>query len=374
MIELLATGLIYHSKKMGRQTPIARHPTLVAGEREMLAIFDLFTEQDPDSYRTYISRSENQGESWDDPTPLLPNALIQDPVRPSTHVARPERMSNGQLVAVVGRSFRDGDGDEKMVRQHMGRNDMDLHLAVSNDDGRNWKELRPIVPPLDCPTWEVAHAPIELKDGRWLLPLVTWRTLQGEAPHGIKAVAFVSTDQGKTWPSYIDILDDYANDVIHWEQSVIQLHDEDHRLLAIAWAFNEQLGKTTSVNYAVSHDGQTFSHPPRVTGLKAETSKLLALPDGRAICAYRSIDPGGLCASVVHLQNDQWHHSDPVVLWQGVKISMMSGDKEALDELEAIKFGYPNLLLLPNGDVMVAFWCLEDDLFNIRWVRLSITD
>ena len=180
----------------------------------------------------------------------------------------------------------------------------------------------------------------------------------------------VSADQGVTWSTYIDVLDDCANGVVHFEQSVVQLADE--RLLAVGWGFDERSGKTKAVNYAVSHDGKTFSTPPRPTGLNGETSKLLALPDGRVVCVYRGIDPPGLCGTVVHLDGEEWRHDEPQVLWQGERLTRMFGEATPTDELRALKLGCPNLALLPDGDVLVAFWCHEDEVYNIRWVRLAV--
>lgn len=50
----------------------------------------------------------------------------------------------------------------------------------------------------------------------------------------------------------------------------------------------------------------------------------------------------------------------------------MLGREAAADELNELKLGYPNPILLPTGEVMVAFWCFEEDVYNIRWVRLNV--
>jgi hypothetical protein len=41
--------------------------------------------------------------------------------------------------------------------------------------------------------------------------------------------------------------------------------------------------------------------------------------------------------------------------------------------MAALKFGFPNLQLLPNGDILAAFWCCEDCIYNIRWLRISVS-
>jgi len=50
----------------------------------------------------------------------------------------------------------------------------------------------------------------------------------------------------------------------------------------------------------------------------------------------------------------------------------MSGRTSAGEELSGLKFGYPSMVQLPDGDVLAVFWCCEDCIHNIRWVRLRI--
>jgi len=57
--------------------------------------------------------------------------------------------------------------------------------------------------------------------------------------------------------------------------------------------------------------------------------------------------------------------------WQGAA-SCMTGATESADELAALCFGYPSLKQLSDSDVFVVFWCVEDLVSNIRWLRLRI--
>ena len=130
--------------------------------------------------------------------------------------------------------------------------------------------------------------------------------LDGAAPNGMKAIALLFADRGRTRSGNVDIMDDYANGIIHWEQSVVEL--PDGRLLAVSWVFDEKMGTTRTVIYAVSEDTRIFSSPPRSTGLGGETAKLLTLPDGKSPCVYGGIDPPGLCTTLVRLDGDNWQH------------------------------------------------------------------
>ncbi len=372
MIEILGTGHIYRNPKPHLRARHAWHPTLVVVDRnELIAAFDIGEAVESLDYRTYISRSRDGGGTWNVPVPMFPDDLIQHPTRRITHIARPRRMSDGDLVAFIARFYRDDPEQGIWNPDTTGLVEMDLMVARSSDDGSTWGQPQCIIPPLGGQPFEICHTIIELSDGRWLAPVSCLRRWNGAAPHGLKVIGLVSTDQGRTWPTYMDILDDYPNGIVHFEQSVVQLADE--RLLAVGWAFNERSGKTKAVNYAVSDDGKTFSTPPRPTGLSGETSKLLALPDGRVVCVYRGIDPSGLCGTIAYLDGEEWRHDEPQVLWQGDSLTKMFGEATATEELRSLKLGCPNLALLPDGDVLVAFWCHEDEVYNIRWIRLAVS-
>ncbi len=163
-------------------------------------------------------------------------------------------------------------------------------------------------------------------------------------------------------------MDGYRDKVIYWEQSVAEL--PDGRLLAVAWAFDEAAGRSRPNPYILSADGRTFG-PPQPTGLHGQTAKILSLDDGRLLCLYRRDDRPGLWAQLVHIYGDRWVNLDEAPVWQGAA-SGMTGRANASDELSGLKFGFPSMARLPGGDVGAVFWCCEECLYGIRWVRLRV--
>jgi hypothetical protein len=158
--------------------------------------------------------------------------------------------------------------------------------------------------------------------------------------------------------------------VIHWEVSVISLGGE--RVLAAAWAHDPRTGKNLPTPYAVSEDGgETFS-PTRPTGLMGQTCKMLRLDDGRILCAYRRDDRPGLWANVARLEGDAWVNESEAPLWGTHLASGMTGQAASAEELSNLKFGYPSMVRMPDGEVLMVFWGLEDGTTNIRWMRLRV--
>ncbi len=360
------TGLIYRNPKPHLRAIHAWHPTVVAlGELELLCTFDLGEAVESLDYRTYISHSTDGGSSWSAPRPL-----VNDPTeRPNTHSFRITQLRDQTFVGFGGRFYRDDPEEGLTNRDNLGFVPMDLITTTSVDGGLTWSAPITITPPLVGPAFEICHAIIELQDGRWLAPTQTWRGWHGDAPNGMKAIALVSRDRGATWSQYIDILDGTDAGIIYFEQSVTQL--ADLRLLAVAWAYEEQTGQSRPNAYVISVDGEAAFSAPQSTDLQGETAKVLSLPDGRILSLYRRRDRPGLWANLSHLDGDTWVNLGEAPIWQGAVTGML-GQANTSDELGNLKLGYPSLVNLPGGDVFAAFWCCEDGLYNIRWVRIAI--
>jgi hypothetical protein len=366
-IRVVAQGLIYRNPKPHLRAAHAWHPTLAIvspDAREIVASFDIGQAAESLDYRPHLSRSLDGGATWSAPRPFVP----EHPRQRASSLARIGRVGDGSLVALGAYLIREDPERGIVNHETFGYVPTELFTKRSTDGGRTWSPPQPLMPPIVGPSWELCHAIIELRDGRWLAPMATWKAWDGSAPGGMKAVALVSTDRGKTWPRAIDVMDDYANGVIHFEQSIREL--SDGRLLAVAWAYDERTGKSGPTPYAISRDGRCFSKP-QLTGLRGQTAKILALPGDRILCLYRRDDRPGLWANLSRIDGDRWVNlGDEAPIWQGAA-SGMSGERRPGDELSDLKFGFPNMLLLPSGEVLAAFWCNEQCQNVIRWVRLA---
>ena len=75
-------------------------------------------------------------------------------------------------------------------------------------------------------------------------------------PDGMKAVALVSHDGGRAWPEYVDLLGDYANGLVFFEISFVQL--DDGRLVVVGWVFHEESGTSRPNLFAVADASLQF--------------------------------------------------------------------------------------------------------------------
>ena len=364
MLECVDSGLVYRNPAPHLRAVHAWHPSLARLDNgEFLAAFDLGQGAESLDYRTYTSRSRDDGQTWDAPVRLFEDSVE----RRSTHSIRISRTSDGDLVGFGSRFYRDDPTVGLVNHTNLGYVPMDLLFLRSTDDGRSWS-CRTIQAPLIGPAFETCHSIVALREGRWLAPTSTWRGWNGDDPNGMQAIALVSHDRGATWPEYLKVMDGYSRGIIYWEQSLIEL--SDGRLLAVCWAFQERSGESLPTPYTLSANGQTFS-APRPTGLQGQTAKLVSLQDGRILCVYRRHDRPGLWASLAKIEGDSWINLADLCLWRGAT-SGMTGMNSPGEELSALKFGFPSLIQLPGGDIFVVFWCSENCINNIRWLRIRV--
>ena len=367
MIELIATGLVYRNPRPHLRAIHAWHPTLTLLENgELLAAYDLAEAVDALDYHTYLSRSTDGGESWSNPERLFESAAKE----PARDFVRVSRMSDGTLVGVgqyrIAQHLDTGSWNPDTYGVEPGN----WFLLTSKDDGRSWEGPVLFEPPITGQPYEHCHVILETGDGRWLLPTGLLRTWEGEAPRGLKTIALVSHDRGNTWPEYLKIFEDPKGETLFHEVSLTEL--PDGRLLSIAWPFNIGAGKTQErVPYAIAADGKMFTIRGS-TDIPGETSKLLSLGDDRILILSRRTDKPGLWAVLARIEGDKWVNLEEAPMWQGSE-SKMSGQRDAATELAALHFGFPNLIHLPDGDVLAAFWCREDCVHNIRWLRIRVS-
>lgn len=361
-----ASGLVYRNPKPHLRSRVAYHPSLMLlGEDEFLATFDLGEAVEAIDYHTVVARSIDRGRTWHLEGPLLKKAPHL-----TTHTVRTNQLRDGSLVGFGGLHHRENQEEGLVNRNTFGFVPVDLFTVRSFDKGRSWSELQIIKPPIIGTSWESCHHILQLADGRWLAPTATWRAWNGNHASGEQSVVLISDDRGTSWASFGRTFDGRESGVSHLEQSVIQL--QDGRILALAWAHDARSGDNLPSVYSLSVDrGETFSQPSQ-TGFLAQTAKVIQLHDGRLLCVYRRNDKPGLWAALARLDEAKWTNLTDAPLWQGAD-SGMSGKLNSGDELSLLKFGYPTIRQVTSNQILVLFWCQENCMTNVRWVRLKIT-
>jgi sialidase-1 len=366
-IKVIGTGLIYRNPKPHVHSIQASFPTVVTMDNgEMLAAVLLGEAFESANIHSNILRSTDGGETWQLEGPIYPGTrdrLTSDQVRITA-------FPGGEVVAFMVRHDRSDHPEEGLTNhENLGFVPTELLILRSADYGHTWTEPETVVPPVVGPAFEHSSPIVQLKDGRWIWPTSTWRGWNGDCPGGMRVLALVSHDRGKTWPEHMEVMNMSGNRVTIWESKIVEL--PDGRLLAAGWPYSETTGKDLPNHYAISNDGSTTWTAPMSTGLIGQTLTPFVLDDGRVLSVYRRIDKPGLWANVSHLEGDAWVNDSATPMWGTQAAGLTTHSENMAQNFTVLRFGSPSVTRLPDGVLFVSFWCYEDCVCVCRWFKLG---
>lgn len=362
------SGIVYRNPVPHVFSRHAYFPSVIEMDNgELLASFATGESFEAANLNTYVCRSADRGITWSEPTALMeinPDALL-------SNCARITSLRNGEVIAVVVQHHRkDHYGEGLANPENLGFVPTDMLLVRSGDYGRSWDKPELIRPPLTGPSFELCSRIVELKDGRWIWPTSTWRGWDGDCPNGMKMVAWVSADKGRTWPSYMDVMNNSEDRLIYWESKITELQNDN--LLAVAWAYDEKHDTDLPNHYSLSSDGGKTWQDPRSTQIQGQTMAVSELPDGRILSVYRRKDKPGLWANVCRIESNRWVNEKELPLWGVSNRELLDKSDNMVHDFNELKFGAPDITLLSDSSIFITFWCYEKLVSNIRWIRLSL--
>jgi N-acetylneuraminic acid mutarotase len=364
----IRTGLIYRNPKPHVYSKHGYFPSVtVMDNGKMLASFAIGEAFEAANSDTYISLSGDMGETWSEPVKLLD----QDERILVSNYARIAAMPDGSVTANIVRCHREDHPEEGLANpETLGFVPTGLLLLRSYDHGKSWGDEGLITPPLTGPSFEMCSPLVALSDGRWIWPTSTWRGWDGYCPDGMKMVALVSDDKGRSWSSYMEVMNRSEEKIIFWEGKIIEL--SDGALLAVAWAYDEANGKNLPNQYTISRNGGKTWQKPSSAGIMGETMAIAAMPDGKVVAVYRRMDRPGLWINKVRIEGDRWINENEIPLWGVQQGSLTDKSGNMVQDFNELRFGAPCVTVLPDTTIYIAFWCYENMVSNIRWFKLDI--
>ena len=367
-LRIAHTGILHRNPTPHVHSIHAYFPSVAAHPSgHLLATITLGEAFEAPNLHTHLCRSTDGGHTWQHQGRISPTT----PDRLTSDSARLTALPNGDLILFMIRHDRTAHPHEGLTNPHtLGFVPTELLLLRSHDLGHTWTEPTPLTPPLVGPAFELCCPITPLADGHWILPTSTWPNWQGHCPNGIKMIALISGDHGATWPTHWDVMTAPKNDTFFWESKIIELPDT--RLLATAWAYNHADSHDLPNHYTLSTDHGATWTAPRPTDLLGQTLTPHALPDGRILSVYRRMDEPGLWAALSHLQGDTWVTDSHTPLWGAHTPGLTATTDNMAHNFNVLRFGAPCITPLPDGTLFVAFWCYEDCVSNIRWLKLAI--
>jgi sialidase-1 len=367
VLKNVTTGVLFKNPKPHVRSVHAYFPSVAAlPNGELLATYTLAEAFEAVNARLHVSRSSDDGKTWQAEGPMFADMAARSYV---SEFGKTSVSPDGEVITNIVRHDRSEHPDEGLTNAaNLGFVPLEILIGRSSDGGRSWGQPSVVRPPLVGPSFELCSSVTFLRDGRWILPTSTWMDWNGNLPNGNRMVAFVSSDRGRTWPKYLDVMHSPDDNLIFWESKIVEL--TDGRLVAVAWCYDRQANADRPNQYAVSRDGGATWSAPQSMGLLGQTLTPCQLPDDRIVCFYRRMDQPGLWAVVSHLEGDRWVNEAQQPLW-GHRST--SGETKMEDNMvetfHGLKFGAPSVVRLPDGNILMAFWCYEENISVIRWFR-----
>ncbi len=368
-ISSVHSGLIYRNPKPHLESRHAYFPSLaVLRDGTLFAAFDLGSAFEAVDVRSHYALSHDGGMTWTAPI-AVPLPSFPEPF---SGTCRFRCSPDGALVGVGALWDRTRLGEGLANPETGGFVETHPFLIRSEGGSMEWSKPAWLKAPLPGP-FEICAPVCFAPNGDWLWPASTWKDWAGHASHGMHAIVLRSSDQGRSWPAWNAVMDGRREDIIHWEIKLIGL--SDGRLLAVSWTHDAKTATDLSIHYALSSDsGCTFT-APRPTGLHGQTCTPLALQDGRILSVYRRTDQPGLWVQISRLDGDNWIDIEEELLWGGASHAAgATNPRSATTAMSSLRFGLPASVLLSDGSVFVAFWCVEDAVSVIRFFKIYIND
>ena len=366
-IEVTGTGLACRNPLPHLISRHAYFPSIVdLGGDELLVTADIGSAFEALDVRSYMTRSTDGGKTWSRPELIF---TPDESEHPWSTTVRISKMPDGSLAGLVCLFDRSREHEGLANPETGGFVETQFALIRSDDKGETWSDLEPIDVPLDWEHFETCSPIVPATDRRWLVPSSIWPNWEGDTGPGTKGIALVTNDAGESWDTCVDVFDFSANNQTAWEEKIIRLSDD--RLMALCWSHNKDTGGNEPNRFAFStNDGASFGEAMD-TPLEGETCTPLALDDNHVLCVYRHGEKGGLWSHLAKIEGDEWQPVADRPLW-GINLKGMSGEGAIMQQMSALKFGYPSGVRLDSGEAMFVFWCVEDCVSSIRWFKLAV--
>lgn len=343
------------------------------GDGTLLVAFRNATGRDEPDGRLRVMRSRDEGQTWETLHAGLTAPL--NGVEGNFYVGYFTELTPDRVLCLYKWVDRSDPTLSFVNPETTGILPMRVLLAESEDRAETWGPYRLVS--LAPQTGAGFTGPIwRMPNGALAMPYERWKDFYDDSP-GIQAAHLrLSTDDGTTWPTYTTVAHDPNLRIMYWDQRIAR-HPETGQLVVMFWTHDRELGQDIHNHIAWgTPDGQTWT-TPTPTPMQGQHCEPLALRGDRLLAVYvHRTDPPTLRAVLSEDYGKTWDIDNELVFYDsraGTEpgITGQPSFEEFWQSMMAWRFGHPRGILLPNGDVFVAYYAGDAYSQSVHWVRID---
>ena len=323
--------------------------------------------------RVLVTWSDDEGKTWSPPTEPWAAPPLNGAAG-AWRAGQPTALGGDRVVMVLYWVDASDPGLPFFNEETEGLLDSRIFLTLSEDAGQTWSQPRLLdTSPFTMPT-PITGPILILPNGEWALQFETNKPYHDSSVWHHKSVLMYSSDEGRTWPEFVEVAADPEAQVFYWDQRPRVLADQS--LLDVFWTFDRQRAEYLCIHARTSTDnGRTWSELWD-TGVPGQPAPPVSLPNGRIVMPY--VDRQGAPIIKARTSGDggrTWPDATETALDDRLNQSQEGGKasmQDAWSEMTAFSVGLPTAAGLPAGDVLVVYYAgPAPDHTGIYWVRIE---
>ncbi len=331
---------------------------------DLVALFVVGEAFEAANCRTYVSRSTDNGQTWNFEGPLYD----QDSMGLGYQLSdcyKPTLLPDGTLAA-IGYGFVRRDPEQRIADSETGEILPGYNVVVfSEDEGKTWSLPERV--DIESEAALELSGPCLLTDSGTLLAAGPPFHMEKTGHYG---QLLASTDGGHTWEKRSRYCESSTGDIPPWETRLCR--GPSGEVIALWWAFRTSDETHLPNRIAISHDEGLSWSEPIDTGVTAQASNMIHLDGNRymSIHCHRADATPGLWVRLVDLSGDRWKTLDEVCIWGGATAQDTS--ESMARQFAALQFGQPSLVRLSDEELLAVHWCAENGQYRIQSHQLRL--
>lgn len=251
-----------------------------------------------------------------------------------------------------------------------------VHIGwgFSDDSGITWSELREIDPaPL---VQACGNGPMAAdRSGRLFVAFETYKHWDDSSPWSARSAFTASDDGGRSWQPARIVAGDPTHFRHYWDQHLHVLRDGT--LIDVMWRDDRRQVGRSEICFARSPDGGRSWSEAASTGIAGQFSTMIERSDGSFVMVY--VRRGGEPSIRLRLLEPglrSWGERDHFILYgqshDDVARFESASFTQYLTGMVDWSFGWPTLLELPGGDLLVGYYVGASERSSIHLARVRL--